>query len=293
MKSSKKNETETTELLSSKVSVDGKDGQIDKKVNQKKKYATCFSIGCGIPLMLTIAFFVWIFASPSEPNSSKKDTASEPIHTQSATEKKQSTAQPSAKTKQPTVKSPPRVTTNCDGNFVPPKSVALKINTDKPGLKKDINTHYYKIYGNTKSDIIAGIQKCGPGENGNTYAAFTRYQINFAYETSPTKSGCSVENATVGVQIDLYYPKWESTKDAEAGLDDRWKAYYKLVEKHENVHVEYVLDTAKDILKYLNSLSDVPYYSIDRGIQPYYDRLDAKHEKFDAKEYPAARNWFK
>jgi len=285
MKSSKKNKTETINSSSLKDSTDEKDGQIDKEIKQKKKYPSYFSIGCITLLLLITAFVVWIFASPDQPNLDEKDVTPAPSATP---------AQSTTKTKQTTVKSPPRVTTNCDGNFILPNSAALGLNTNSPGLKQNINTHYYRVYGNVAEDIQEGIRKCGPTENGNLYGAFTKYKINWVVMKYPASLGCRVQNAAVGIQIDLYYPKWEPTKDAEAGLADKWQAYHDHIVEHENVHKKDALNTAKDILKYLNSLSNIPCDLINSGVQTHLDLLKIKGEELDATTSPALEaQWFK
>ncbi|MDD4601930.1 MAG: DUF922 domain-containing protein [Negativicutes bacterium] len=281
-KLSKNNGIEITDSMFSKKS-EYKDGQLDKKVSSK---LTCFSIGCSIPLIFAVAFFVWIFASLDQPNLDEKNITTAPSATPTQSDAK-------TETKESTVKSPPRVTNNCDGNFIPPKSSALKINTNNPGFKKDIDIHYYRVYGNVADDIIAGINKCGPTENGEHYAAFTRYQTHWVFMKYPASSGCRVQDVAVGTKIDLYYPKWEPTKDAEAGLAEKWQVYFDLVEDHENKHKQNALNAGKEILKYLNSLSNVPCELINSGAESILDSQKIKDEELEAIDYPKAKKWLK
>lgn len=135
-------------------------------------------------------------------------------------------------------------------------SVPLDISPSDFGLKQDIDTHYYQVYGYTPNEVRAQLNACGAESAGEAYDAYTSYYINWTYNYQPVAAGCNIKDVTVGAKIDFFYPKWEDPGNAQPGLAERWQTYMTNLETHENGHKDIALEGAKAILNSLLALSD-------------------------------------
>lgn len=120
---------------------------------------------------------------------------------------------------------------------------------------------FYKIYGNTATQVSAQIIKCAPninyysGQPGN-YAAETSYDMSWQYNTINTSQGmCSVVDARVGLHINMVLPQWQPSTSSTPNLFSQWQKFISNLVTHENGHV--VLDE-QYAAQILNDLQNYP-----------------------------------
>ena len=132
-------------------------------------------------------------------------------------------------------------------------SVPLSISTDNPGVNQDVVVHYYDIYGFTQNDLRAQMTACGPKQNGEPYDAYASWYVNWRYNYQSQGGQCSLRDVTVGVKVDLTYPRWQTPASFQQGLLDKWQRYMANLETHENGHKQNGLDAGSEILNTLSS----------------------------------------
>lgn len=166
-------------------------------------------------------------------------------------------------------------------------SVPIDISPSDPGLKQDIDTHYYQVYGTTPTEVRTQLNECGAKSGGEGYDAYTSYYINWAYNYQPIAGGCLVKDVAVGAKIDFFYPKWEDPGNAQAGLKENWQRYMNNLETHENGHKDIALAGAQAILDALVSLPtystcDEAQSTANSTAQGIFNDYDARQEAYDA-----------
>lgn len=225
-------------------------GKEQKQQNQKpksKKTWCCLGGGC-----LLIILAIVILNSPILRGLfASSDT---PIPTPSLT---------NTFTSQPTRAAAPETETNYPvPNSCQPlqlvDAVPLVINANDPGLHQDTSNYYYQVYGYTYYEVGHQLYECGAKTDGLSYAAYTSWHVNWAYNYNYTATSCRIKDVAVGVKIDYFYPKWEDPGNAEGGLAGRWQTYMSNLITHEEGHGQNGLNAAQDVLY---ALSTMPTYA--------------------------------
>ncbi len=218
-----------------------------KEVKPKKNKLWWF-LGGGCCLILLILFvlsgllpFLSLFHSSADTKIPTPNLSS------SATSK---TALPTAKTTQS--QNYP-VASQCE-HLELVDSIPVTIDTNNPGLKQNVKTHYYQVYGYTPYEVRNQLNECGAKSGGEAYDAYTSYYMNWAYNYKPVAGSCNIKDVTVGVQVDFFYPKWEDPGNAEAGLAENWQRYMTNLIIHEEGHKDLAISGAQAILDALLSL---------------------------------------
>lgn len=133
-------------------------------------------------------------------------------------------------------------------------SVPIDINANNPGLKQDVDTHYYQVYGYTPSEVRNQLNECGAKSEGEAYDAYTSYYVNWAYNYNSVAGGCAIKDATVGIKVDFFYPKWDDPGNAQTGLAERWQNYMTNLIIHEEGHKDIATRGAETIYDSLSTL---------------------------------------
>lgn len=169
-----------------------------------------------------------------------------------------------------------------------PASAALGVSPTSPGLKKNIENHYFNLYGSTIYQLRQQLADCGPKNDGGSWGAYTAYNINYIYDYAPGAGlSCGIKNVAVGIQVDIYLPKWEEPSSFAARLDKSWSNYINALTLHENGHRDYNIDAASEILSALNNFGT--YSSCDEAGsaanakgQEILDNLKSTNGSYDA-----------
>lgn len=143
------------------------------------------------------------------------------------------------------------------GNCEPlnaPETIPLAISTDNPGVHEKSENHYYQIYGYTQNDIYNQINACGPKAEGKSFFGLTKSRINWTYSYTYVGDSCTIKDASVGVHVEIYYPKWDAPAGAASGLAQKWEDYMPKLELHENGHRENSINAANEIYSAIKGL---------------------------------------
>lgn len=165
-------------------------------------------------------------------------------------------------------------------------SIPINISPKDPGFKEDTDTHYYQVYGYTPYEVRNQLNECGSKSGGESYDAYTSYYVNWDYDLKPTINGCGVKDATVGIKVDFFYPKWEDPGNAQAGLAERWQTYMTNLEIHENIHRDIALAGAQAIY---DAISSMPTYAtcddlsttVANKANDLFTEYDARNKAYD------------
>lgn len=168
-----------------------------------------------------------------------------------------------------------------------PPSTALSVSSANPGLKKNVDMHYYNIYGSIKNQLSSQMSACGPKDGGGSWSAYTAYNINWRYNYTLVGSACGLENIAVGVQVDMYLPEWQIPESFTAGLDESWSSYISALTTHENGHRDYDIEGANKILVVLNNLGsysscEEASTAADAKGDEILDEVKSLNESYDA-----------
>jgi len=111
------------------------------------------------------------------------------------------------------------------------------------------NIMYYDIRGSTAEDLVDQMNLIGPmGDHGRRVWAYA--QSNFSWDYSPNEDengNCRVENAQVGLKIDVKFPRWIPPNNASPELIGEWENFIRALAEHENGHVKLFFERSGDI----------------------------------------------
>lgn len=132
----------------------------------------------------------------------------------------------------------------------------LIISTDNPILKQNSSDVFYQIYGVTLNDISGQLGSCGPKYEGESFAGMTTDYINWTYLMRFDASGsCRVDNAAVGVNVRIYYPKWDAPENASASTRERWDNMIGNLHVHEEGHRQIDYNGASKIFNTISAIT--------------------------------------
>ncbi len=162
----------------------------------------------------------------------------------------------------PKTKATKKATTSANYEVTPCEQVQtsnpepLNISTDNPVLKQESSDAYYQIYGLVLNDITRQLGSCGPKYEGESFAGMTTDYINWAYLMRFDASGnCRVDNAAVGVNVRIYYPKWDAPEGASSSTKERWDNMISNLRVHEEGHRQIDYDGGAKIFSNISSIS--------------------------------------
>ncbi len=203
-------------------------------------------------LCLLIVGSVFALINPGEPlplqpivRTVQQGASSEEQKSVSAEQSKPTKPNTTAKTN-PTPKAQPCVKASYS------TAQPLAISTANAGLKTNVKTTTYDVFGNTVNEVRNQLSACTPF---SPYDAYTSWYINWQYGFLYTEEdGCKLTDATVGVQVQHMYPKWQSSAGAENGLATKWQNYISKLTLHEEGHRSRYIQYGQKILSGLQTM---------------------------------------
>lgn len=203
-----------------------------------------------------------------------------PISTQTASTK----AQSAKKTKIPTADYD---IPTCNP-VQPSNPAALQISTASPGLKTNSEDLYYEIFGNNISDLSGQLHTCGPKTGGESFAGITLDYINWSYLMKFDADGsCRVDSATAGVNVRIYYPKWDAREKASASTIDRWDNMISSLRLHEEGHRQIDYDGGRELLNTISTITgtscDEVQQKVNSQTKLVTDKISERNEEYDNK----------
>lgn len=151
---------------------------------------------------------------------------------------------------------------------------ALKISTQDPRLSKNQETIYYQIYGRTVNDLKNQLFDCGPKYDNNSFAGMTTDYINWAYMLKFNADGtCKVSDLAVGVNVRIYYPKWEIEEKTNEQVINSFNLMLSSLKIHEEGHKQIDFDGAEKIYNRLNVLSSQSCTGLEELVKNETDKI--------------------
>lgn len=145
---------------------------------------------------------------------------------------------------------------------------------------------YYDIQGRTYAELLAELRRLGPTTDGRRFFAEARSPMLWRWRIDRTGAAyCAIRDVTVSVNAQITLPRWTPPADADPALVKEWKRFIAALEQHEAGHKDISARAGRDIVRKLNSYSDICSMintranEIARGIT---DRAVLEQRQFDA-----------
>lgn len=175
-----------------------------------------------------------------------------------------------------------------DCNIISPGSPdPLTITANGSGLNTNVNNIFYQIYGFTQTDLREQMVECGPKSEGLNYDGVTYYYYNWVYNYAGPNNNCNIEDLAVGVNVNIYLPKWNTPEEYQNGLQEKWNDFSAALSTHENDHRDIAYEGGQAIV---NALSNLPNASscdeistaANNRADEIIDQFSTKQENFDS-----------
>ena len=119
-----------------------------------------------------------------------------------------------------------------------------------------VDYEYYEIHGETAEALRQAMDVQGiVWKDGNTYDAFTAWNVSWTFESRLGREGCTIESVRTFVKVTQRFPKWRDRSYAPPDLQDKWNAYMKALKEHEDEHKDLAVQAAKEIEAFLVDLA--------------------------------------
>jgi len=111
-----------------------------------------------------------------------------------------------------------------------------------------ITYNYYEIEGWTAGDLRQQMDRHGiRWSNGNTYDAYTSWDVNWHYRYRMIDGECSMVKVTITVKVEFRLPRWRDYENAPVALQKKWDDYMQALRHHENGHKDFGIKAAAEI----------------------------------------------
>jgi predicted secreted Zn-dependent protease len=127
----------------------------------------------------------------------------------------------------------------------------LAVGADESPIVK-IEEKYYDVTGTTEKELQAAVKKLGPQ---GRYTGYTEWQVVWAFQAERTESGCSVSAVTTKVDATITLPRWVNSSEGAYDLRLWWNLSVRDLRRHEQIHVDNAIATAKAIEQAVQQLA--------------------------------------
>ena len=111
-----------------------------------------------------------------------------------------------------------------------------------------INYDYYDIEGRTAAELRQQMDRHGVvWSNGNTYDAYTGWNVNWNYRYRMINNKCSIGSVTTTLEVEFRLPRWTDYAGGPAALKKKWDNYMESLIRHENGHKDFGIRAATEI----------------------------------------------
>ena len=111
-----------------------------------------------------------------------------------------------------------------------------------------ITNDYYDIEGRTAAELREQMDRNGVlWTNGNTYDAYTGWNVKWNYRYRVTDHECSIESVATILNVEFRLPRWIDHADGPAALKRKWAAYMQALRRHEEGHKNIGVKAAAEI----------------------------------------------
>ena len=100
-----------------------------------------------------------------------------------------------------------------------------------------ITYDYYDIEGRTAAELRQQMDRNGVlWTNGNTYDAYTGWNVKWNYRYRVTDHECSIGSVTTTLNVEFRLPRWTDYAGGPSALKKKWDDYMQALRRHENGH---------------------------------------------------------
>jgi predicted secreted Zn-dependent protease len=111
------------------------------------------------------------------------------------------------------------------------------------------------VVGATAEALQAVIAIMGPRRGGQTFVAFTDWEIIWDYSIASVPGGLRISGANIAVRASVVVPRWRPSRSVSPDLIAAWKHYTVAIEVHEQGHVNLAVEAGRSLLGRLDGLS--------------------------------------
>jgi len=113
----------------------------------------------------------------------------------------------------------------------------------------------YEIEGRTDGELRQQMDRHGiRWTNGNTYDAYTDWNVNWRYRYRIIDGECSMGTVTITVKVEFRLPRWTDYANGAVALQKKWDAYMQALRQHEDGHKDFGIKAAAEIERALAEL---------------------------------------
>jgi predicted secreted Zn-dependent protease len=116
----------------------------------------------------------------------------------------------------------------------------------------------YWVAGSTAAQLRSMVGLLGPSRGGQSFGAYTDWEVSWSYEPEPVASGHRVAAADVSVCVTITLPRWSAPPTAAAALVAEWEEYVAALEDHELGHRDLALSAGRAVEEAILALSPFP-----------------------------------
>lgn len=121
-----------------------------------------------------------------------------------------------------------------------------------------INYDYYDIEGQTAAELREQMDRNGVlWTNGNTYDAYTGWNVKWRYRYRVTNHECSIASVTATLNVEFRLPRWIDHAGGPPALRKKWDAYMQALRHHEDGHKNIGVKAAAEIERAIADLEPV------------------------------------
>ncbi|PCJ22725.1 MAG: hypothetical protein COA96_13565 [SAR86 cluster bacterium] len=151
---------------------------------------------------------------------------------------------------------------------------------------KSTRTEYYAIFGSTASELLNEMSSKGP----EGFDGLTHHETRYSYRTKMINGRCRISQRSMDLDIIYTMPRWENQASADTKLQTRWKAWYRLLEQHEQRHGAIAESGYADILSGWQRIgSSDNCQDIKNQVEQVYNSIRARVRQQNA-EYDQTTN---
>lgn len=123
-----------------------------------------------------------------------------------------------------------------------------------------IQYDYYSILGGSAEELRQQMLQRGPQDavTGARFDGYTRWNLNWNFETQPLGGQCQVEGISVDAKAIVTMPQWNIPADVPSALAKKWKDYTEALREHELGHVDHARQAKQEILRSFGLLPPAP-----------------------------------
>jgi predicted secreted Zn-dependent protease len=128
-------------------------------------------------------------------------------------------------------------------------------------LTSSVSTVYFQVSGTTSGEIFDSLEANGPADSeGETGLGLTSWAWSYpSIHTVRTEDGCVIGDVTGNIALTVTLPELTNYDSLPLDTQQHWAALAAEVAKHEQTHVDIVVEAMDEVTKQIEALAPEPY----------------------------------